>query len=72
MARLPARLVHPSTLLRMFKEVGYEEKILNGSAIQSKPLGSSPVPPGHHQPIGTMSETVSFSLKGTDSGLPSV
>jgi hypothetical protein len=63
MAKTPSgRLLHPSTLLQMFKDVGYEEAILNGKARAGKPYKDGPGPP--HQLPGTRSQTVPFYLMG--------
>lgn len=59
---LPKRLVHPSTLLQMFKDLGYESKILENKAIKGKPYKSKPAP-GHQLP-GAMSESVPYFLLG--------
>jgi hypothetical protein len=48
----------------MFKELGYEKAILDGTAIEGNLLKSDPVRPGHHQPIGTKSEMVPYRLNG--------
>ena len=44
----------------MFKEVGYEEIILNGRATAGRPYQSNPGPA--HQPPGTRSEIVPYYL----------
>src|ERR1700678_2347899 len=64
MAKSPKTAVHPLTLLRMFKELGYEKAVLDGAAIMGEPLKSDPVRAGYHQPIGTVSEIVPYRLKG--------
>src|ERR1035437_9587823 len=56
------RLVHFSTLLQMFKDVGYEKAILEGKARAGRPYKDDPGPP--HQPPGTRSQTIPFSLMG--------
>jgi hypothetical protein len=58
----PKRLVHQSTLLQMFKDVNYEKAILEKRARAGKPLKDDPGPP--HQPTGTRSQTVPYSLMG--------
>jgi hypothetical protein len=56
------RLVHPSTLLRMFKDVGYEKAILEKQARAGTPFRDTPGPT--HQPKGTRSQSVPYSLMG--------
>jgi hypothetical protein len=56
------RLVHPFTLLRMFKEVGYEAAILEKRATPGKP--NKDVPGPSHQPPGTRSQSVPYFLAG--------
>jgi hypothetical protein len=51
---LPKRLVHSTTLQRLFHELGFE----GASAVIGKPFNSSIVAPGHHQATGTKSEMV--------------
>jgi hypothetical protein len=48
----------------MFKEIGYEDLILGNIAIAGRPYKSEYVRPGHHQPIGTQSQTVPYFLNG--------
>src|ERR1700677_1729111 len=62
MADAPSkRLVHPSTLQQMFKDVGYEAKIIEkkarGSIIKDDPGPS-------HQPYGTRSQSVQYYIFG--------
>jgi hypothetical protein len=42
MAKSSKRLVQPSTLLGMFKGLGYELAILNGTAAAGVPIQSEP------------------------------
>jgi hypothetical protein len=56
------RLVHQSTLLQMFKDTGYEAAILSGRARAGKPFKDRPGP--DHQPPGTRSQFVPYSLFG--------
>jgi hypothetical protein len=58
----PKRQVHPTTLLQMFKDLGYERAILDRRAPAGKPYRDMPGPP--HQPPGTRSQTVPYSLMG--------
>src|SRR5438094_8259271 len=56
------RLVHRSTLLQMFKDVGYELAILEKRASAGKPYKDDPGLP--HQPPGTRSQSVPYFLMG--------
>lgn len=58
----PKRLVHPSTLLRMFKDLGYEKHILDRTATAGRPYKSIDAPP--HQLAGAKSESVPYFLNG--------
>lgn len=58
----PKRLVHPLTLLRMFKAVGYERAILTGTALAGMPYKSRDAP--QHQIAGAKSESVPYFLNG--------
>src|SRR2546425_1480208 len=57
------RLVHRSTLLQMFKDVGYERAILEKRASAGTPYKDDPGPP--HQPPGTRSQSVPHFLMGS-------
>lgn len=56
------RLVHSSTLLQMFRDIGYEDLILSGKAVPGEPYSSRPAP--SHQPPGAKSESVPYFLDG--------
>src|ERR1700735_3469000 len=56
------RLVHTSTLLQMFKEIGYERAIMEGVARAGIPYKDDPGPP--HQPPGTRSQSVPYYRMG--------
>ena len=63
MANQPSkRLVHVSTLLQMFKDTGYEDAVLNGTAQAGTAYRDAPAPP--HQPPGTRSQSVPCFLRG--------
>jgi hypothetical protein len=66
---IPGRPVHHYTLLRLFKGLGFEKMIIDGTVSAGKPFKSTPVPSGHHQPPGTLSETVPYSFGKGDMAL---
>ena len=63
MPKAPPRLVHATTLLQMFKDVGYEAAILEKRARAGKPHKDIPGP--WHQPPGTRSQVVSYWFMGS-------